>query len=62
MQSGVTILPKPKVEEYDIALAKYVADSGVMSPVRLRALPAEGDQKTLLFLFATEHPTCTRAT
>ncbi|HZE26007.1 MAG TPA: putative glycoside hydrolase [Terriglobales bacterium] len=53
---------QPKVEEYDIALAKYVADSGVdeiqFDYVRF---PAEGDQKDATFLFQTEHPTWHRA-
>jgi hypothetical protein len=47
----------PKVQEYDIALAKYVADSGVdeiqFDYVRF---PAEGDQKDATFHFQTEHP------
>jgi hypothetical protein len=47
----------PKVQEYDIALAKYVADSGVdeiqFDYVRF---PAEGDQKDASFYFQTEHP------
>jgi len=53
---------QPKVEEYDIALAKHVADSGVdeiqFDYVRF---PAEGDQKDATFLFQTEHPTWHRA-
>jgi hypothetical protein len=47
----------PKVQDYDIALAKYVADSGVdeiqFDYVRF---PAEGDQKDASFYFQTEHP------
>jgi hypothetical protein len=47
----------PKVQEYNIALAKYVADSGVdeiqFDYVRF---PAEGDQKDATFFFQTEHP------
>jgi hypothetical protein len=47
----------PKVQEYNIALAKYVADSGVdeiqFDYVRF---PAEGDQKDATFHFQTEHP------
>jgi len=47
----------PKVQEYDIALAKFVADSGVdeiqFDYVRF---PAEGDQKDARFYFQTEHP------
>ena len=47
----------PKVEEYDIALAKFVAESGVdevqFDYVRF---PAEGDQKDAGFTFQTEHP------
>jgi len=47
----------PKVQEYDIALAKYVADAGVdeiqFDYVRF---PAEGDQKDASFYFQTEHP------
>jgi hypothetical protein len=47
----------PKVQEYDLALAKYVADSGVdeiqFDYVRF---PAEGDQKDATFYFQTEHP------
>jgi hypothetical protein len=48
----------PKVQEYNIALAKYVADLGVdeiqFDYVRF---PAEGDQKDATFYFQTEHPT-----
>ncbi len=47
----------PKVQEYNIALAKYVADAGVdeiqFDYVRF---PAEGDQKDATFYFQTEHP------
>src|SRR5205085_12623028 len=47
----------PKVQEYDIALAKFVAHSGVdevqFDYVRF---PAEGDQKDASFTFQTEHP------
>jgi len=47
----------PKVQDYDIALARYVAESGVdeiqFDYVRF---PAEGDQKDAGFVFQTEHP------
>ncbi len=47
----------PKVQDYDIALAKFVAQSGVdevqFDYVRF---PAEGDQKDAGFTFQTEHP------
>jgi hypothetical protein len=47
----------PKVQEYNIALAKFVAQSGVdevqFDYVRF---PAEGDQKDASFAFHTEHP------
>ena len=47
----------PEVQEYDIALAKYVAGLGVdeiqFDYVRF---PAEGDQKDASFLFQSEHP------
>ncbi len=47
----------PKVQDYDIALAKFVAQSGVdevqFDYVRF---PAEGDQKDALFTFQTDHP------
>jgi hypothetical protein len=47
----------PKVQDYDISLAKYVAQSGVdevqFDYVRF---PAEGDQKDAAFNFQTEHP------
>jgi hypothetical protein len=46
----------PKVQDYDIALAKFVAQSGVdevqFDYVRF---PAEGDQKDALFAFQTGH-------
>jgi hypothetical protein len=51
----------PKVQEYDIALAKAAAASGVdevqFDYVRF---PAEGDQKDARFAFQTEHPTWQR--
>jgi hypothetical protein len=47
----------PKVQDYDIALAKFVAQSGAdeiqFDYVRF---PAEGDQKDASFLFESEHP------
>jgi hypothetical protein len=47
----------PKVQDYDIALAKFVAQSGVdevqFDYVRF---PAEGDQKDAVFNFMAEHP------
>ena len=47
----------PKVQDYDIALAKFVAQSGVdevqFDYVRF---PAEGDQKDAGFTFQTENP------
>ena len=47
----------PKVQDYDIALAKFVAQSGAdevqFDYVRF---PAEGDQKDAAFNFQTEHP------
>ena len=47
----------PKVQDYDIALAKFVAESGVdevqFDYVRF---PAEGDQKDAGFVFQTDHP------
>jgi hypothetical protein len=47
----------PKVQEYNIALAKFVAQSGVdevqFDYVRF---PAEGDQKDAGFNFQTDHP------
>jgi len=49
----------PRVQDYDIALAKYVAQSGVdevqFDYVRF---PAEGDQKDAAFAFQTAHPDC----
>ncbi len=48
----------PKVQDYDIALAKFVAQSGVdevqFDYVRF---PAEGDQKDAAFNYQTEHAT-----
>jgi hypothetical protein len=57
----------PKVQDYDIALAKFVAQAGVdevqFDYVRF---PAEGDQKDAAFNFQTDHsadrPTGDRAT
>jgi hypothetical protein len=47
----------PKVQDYDIALAKFVAQAGVdevqFDYVRF---PAEGDQKDATFNFQTDHP------
>jgi hypothetical protein len=47
----------PKVQDYDIALTKFVAQSGVdevqFDYVRF---PAEGDQKDAVFHFQTDHP------
>ena len=47
----------PKVQDYDIALAKFVAQAGVdevqFDYVRF---PAEGDQKDAAFHFQTDHP------
>lgn len=47
----------PKVQDYDIALAKFVAQAGVdevqFDYVRF---PAEGDQKDAGFAFLTDHP------
>ncbi len=47
----------PKVQDYDIALAKFVAQAGAdevqFDYVRF---PAEGDQKDAAFAFQTEHP------
>jgi len=47
----------PKVQDYDIALAKFVSQTGVdevqFDYVRF---PAEGDQKDASFNFQTEHP------
>ncbi|HZW93331.1 MAG TPA: putative glycoside hydrolase [Candidatus Eremiobacteraceae bacterium] len=48
---------QPKVQEYDIALAKFVAQSGAdeiqFDYVRF---PAEGDQKDASFVYQAEHP------
>jgi len=48
---------QPKVQEYDIALAKKAAESGAdeiqFDYVRF---PAEGDQKDAGFVFQTQHP------
>ena len=48
---------QPKVQDYDIALAKFVAQSGVdevqFDYVRF---PAEGEQKDAVFHFQTAHP------
>jgi hypothetical protein len=53
---------QPKVQEYDIALAKRAAESGVdevqFDYVRF---PAEGDQKDATFFFQTEHPNWRRS-
>jgi hypothetical protein len=53
---------QPKVQDYDIALAKFVAQSGAdeiqFDYVRF---PAEGDQKDASFVFQTEHPDSTQA-
>ena len=53
---------QPKVQDYDIALAKRAAESGVdevqFDYVRF---PAEGDQKDASFVFQTEHPQWQRA-
>src|SRR5262249_56522041 len=47
----------PKVQDYDIALARYVAESGVdeiqFDYVRF---PAEGDQKDAGFVFQKDQP------
>jgi len=52
----------PKVQEYNIALAKFAAQSGVdeiqFDYVRF---PAEGDQKDAQFAFQTTHPNWQRA-
>jgi hypothetical protein len=52
----------PKVQDYNIALAKYVAESGAdeiqFDYVRF---PAEGDQKDARFYFQKEHPDWQRA-
>jgi hypothetical protein len=48
---------QPKVQDFDIALAKFVAQSGAdeiqFDYVRF---PAEGDQKDAGFVFQTDHP------
>jgi hypothetical protein len=53
----------PKVQDYDIALAKYVAGLGVdeiqFDYVRF---PAEGDQKDAMFVFQKDHPETTSET
>jgi hypothetical protein len=53
---------RPDVQAYNLALAKYVAASGVdevqFDYVRF---PAEGDQKDAKFAFETAHPKWTRA-
>ena len=53
---------QPKVQEYDIALAKKAAEAGAdeiqFDYVRF---PAEGDQKDASFYFQTEHPGWQRA-
>ena len=53
---------QPRVQEYDIALAKKAAEAGVdeiqFDYVRF---PAEGDQKDASFAFQTEHPEWHRA-
>jgi hypothetical protein len=52
----------PKVQDYNIALAKYVAQLGAdeiqFDYVRF---PAEGDQKDALFQFQSEHPEAAQA-
>ncbi len=52
----------PKVQDYDIALAKYVAQSGAdevqFDYVRF---PAEGDQKDARFYYQAEHPNWQRS-
>jgi hypothetical protein len=52
----------PKVQDYDIALAKFVAQSGAdeiqFDYVRFAA---EGDQKDASFVFQTEHPAWQRS-
>jgi hypothetical protein len=52
----------PKVQDYNIALAKFVAQSGAdeiqFDYVRF---PAEGDQKDASFVFQTENPTWQRS-
>ncbi len=53
---------QPKVQEYDIALARKAAEAGAdeiqFDYVRF---PAEGDQKDASFAFQTEHPTWHRS-
>jgi hypothetical protein len=53
---------QPKVQEFDIALAKKAAESGVdevqFDYVRF---PAEGDQKDASFVFQAQHPTWHRS-
>ncbi len=53
---------QPKVQEYDIALAKKAAESGAdeiqFDYVRF---PAEGNQKDAVFYFQKEHPTWQRS-
>ncbi len=53
---------QPKVQEYDIALAKKAAEAGAdeiqFDYVRF---PAEGDQKDASFVFQTEHPNWRRS-
>ena len=53
---------QPKVQDYDIALAKFVAQSGAdeiqFDYVRF---PAEGDQKDAAFVFQSEHADSTQA-
>ncbi len=53
---------RQEVQQYNIALAKFVADSGVdeiqFDYVRF---PAEGDQKDARFAFEAQHPDWTRA-
>jgi hypothetical protein len=52
----------PKVQDYDISLAKFVAQSGAdeiqFDYVRF---PAEGDQKDASFVYQAEHPESERA-
>jgi hypothetical protein len=52
----------PKVQDYDIALAKHVAQLGAdeiqFDYVRF---PAEGDQKDAAFVFQSEHPEAAQA-
>jgi hypothetical protein len=52
----------PKVQDYNIALAKFVAQSGAdeiqFDYVRF---PAEGDQKDASFVYQTEHPEADQA-